>query len=92
MALLNETELDERLRSLDGWAREGDAIVKSFTGKDFLDSVDRVNRIAPVAEELGHHPDLAISWATVEVTITTHSRGGLTASDFELAARIDALG
>ena len=92
MALLNQTELDERLRSLDGWAREGDAIVKSFTGKDFLDSVDCVNRIAPVAEEMGHHPDLAISWATVEVTITTHSQGGLTASDFELAARIDALG
>ena len=43
------------------------------------------------AEEMGHHPDLEISWDTVTVTITTHSEGGLTAGDFELAGRIDGL-
>ena len=43
------------------------------------------------AEEMGHHPDLEVSWDTVTVTITTHSEGGLTANDFELAARIDGL-
>jgi 4a-hydroxytetrahydrobiopterin dehydratase len=50
-----------------------------------------VNAITPEAEEMNHHPDLEISWKTVTVTITTHSEGGLTEGDFELAGRIDAL-
>ena len=57
-----------------------------------MGSVGLVNDIAPVAEEMGHHPDLAISWDTVTVTISTHSEGGLTAADFELAGKIDDLG
>ena len=91
MALLSDEEIEERLGGLDGWDRDGDAISKSFRRDKFTGSVDFVNEIMPVAEEMNHHPDLAISWDTVTVTITTHSEGGLTASDFELAARIDAL-
>ena len=91
MALLEENEVEGRLSELDGWARDGKAIVKEYSCGDFAGSVDLVNRIAPVAEEMNHHPDLAISWSTVSVTISTHSEGGLTAADFELAGRIDAL-
>ena len=90
MALLGEDEVDGRLAQLDGWAREGDAIVKEFSCEDFAGSVAFVNRITPIAEEMNHHPDLAISWSTVTVTISTHSEGGLTAADFELAGRIDS--
>ena len=50
-----------------------------------------MNRITPPAEEMNHHPDLAISWNKVTVSLSTHSQGGLTESDFELAARIDPL-
>jgi 4a-hydroxytetrahydrobiopterin dehydratase len=92
MALLSDEEIEARLAELDGWERDGDAITKRFKGDDFMSSVELVNRIAPVAEEMNHHPDLAISWNEVTVTITTHSEGGLTANDFELAGRIDALG
>lgn len=92
MARLNEQEIDERLGGVQGWERSGDAIVKRFDNGDFKGSVDFVNRITPVAEEMNHHPDLEISWNTVTVTITTHSEGGLTEGDFELARRIDALG
>ena len=92
MALLDSEEIDERLEGLDGWEREGDAIVKTFKGADFMASVELVNRIAPVAEEMGHHPDLAISWDTLVVTITSHSKGGLTPDDFELAKRLEELG
>ena len=92
MALLNDEEIDGRLQALSGWEREGDAISKDFKGADFKESVALVNRIMPVAEAMNHHPDLAISWDTVTVTISTHSEGGLTANDFDLAARIDALG
>ena len=50
-----------------------------------------MNRLAPLAEEMNHHPDLAISWSKVTVTLSTHSEGGLTAADFELARQIDEL-
>ncbi len=69
----------------------GEAIERRYGCRDFLGSVGLVDRIAPVAEEMGHHPDLAISWDTVTVTISTHSEGGLTAADFELAGKVDGL-
>jgi 4a-hydroxytetrahydrobiopterin dehydratase len=91
MARLSDAEIDERLGELDGWKRSGDAIVKEFDNGDFKGSVDFVNRLTPEAEEMSHHPDLEISWKTVTVTITSHSEGGLTDNDFELASRIDGL-
>jgi 4a-hydroxytetrahydrobiopterin dehydratase len=90
MARLSDEEIDEALLTCDGWRREGDAIVKQFDRGDFAGSVDFVNAIAPGAEEMNHHPDLAISWDKVTVTITTHSEGGLTAHDFELARKVEA--
>jgi 4a-hydroxytetrahydrobiopterin dehydratase len=92
MALLSDEEIEQRIQGLDGWERQGDAIVKEFDNGDFKGSVDFVNRLMPVAEGMNHHPDLEISWSTVKVSISTHSEGGLTANDFDLAARIDALG
>ena len=92
MARLGNDEIEAKLDELDGWTHEGDAIVKEFDHGDFKGSVDFVNRITPDAEEMNHHPDLEISWATVKVTLTTHSEGGLTEGDFELARTIDALG
>lgn len=92
MARLGNDEIEARLDELDGWSHEGDAIVKEFDHGDFKGSVDFVNMITPEAEEMNHHPDLEISWATVKVTLTTHSEGGLTEGDFELARKIDALG
>jgi 4a-hydroxytetrahydrobiopterin dehydratase len=92
MARLNDTQIDEALDGVEGWERSGDAIVKQFDKGDFKGSVEFVNRLTPEAEEMNHHPDLEISWKTVTVTITTHSEGGLTDGDFELARRIDALG
>jgi 4a-hydroxytetrahydrobiopterin dehydratase len=91
MALLSDEEIEQRLGSLDGWERKGDAIVKSFENDDFKGSVGFVNEVMPVAEDMGHHPDLEISWSTVKVSVTSHSEGGLTANDFDLASRIDAL-
>jgi 4a-hydroxytetrahydrobiopterin dehydratase len=92
MALLGDDEIEEKLAALDGWERRGDAIVKAFDRGDFVGSVGFVDSLVAPAEEMGHHPDLEISWSTVTVTISTHSEGGLTAADFELATKIDALG
>lgn len=92
MALLSESEVEERLSGLPGWERCGEAIEKRFQRGNFVGSVEFVSRLVEPAEEMNHHPDLSISWDTVMVTISTHSEGGLTASDFELAEKIDALG
>jgi len=91
MALLQQAEIDERLASMPGWQREGEAIVKTFELDDFVGSVSFVNALVVPAEEMSHHPDVEISWNRVRVSISTHSEGGLTAGDFELAGRIDAL-
>lgn len=91
MELLSDDEIASRLGGLEGWQREGDAIRKSFDRGDFVGSVDFAKSLVEPAEEMSHHPDLSISWSEVEVTITTHSEGGLTENDFELAKRIDAL-
>ena len=89
--LLSDEEIDERLGSMSGWSRSGDEIVREYDRGDFVGSVRFAEAIVGPAEEMGHHPDLDISWATVRVRISTHSEGGLTAADFDLARRIDAL-
>jgi 4a-hydroxytetrahydrobiopterin dehydratase len=89
--LLSAEEIESRLAELDDWAHEGDAIVKAFDRGDFVGSVEFVKAIVEPAEEMNHHPDLAISWSEVRVSITNHAAGGLTAADFELAAKVDAL-
>jgi 4a-hydroxytetrahydrobiopterin dehydratase len=91
MARLTDEEIEQRLTGMDGWERDGDAIRKTFEGEDFMSSVGLVDRLAPVAEEMNHHPDLEISWNKVTVSLSTHSEGGLTENDFELASRIDGL-
>jgi 4a-hydroxytetrahydrobiopterin dehydratase len=91
MALLGNNEIEAKLAALAGWERRGDAIAKAFDRGDFVGSVRFVDSLVGPAEEMGHHPDLEISWSTVTVTISTHSEGGLTAADFELATKIDAL-
>jgi 4a-hydroxytetrahydrobiopterin dehydratase len=91
MALLSDDDIETQLERVPDWRRDGDSIKREFKFEDFQGSVDFVNRITPPAEEMNHHPDIAISWNKVELTLSTHSEGGLTESDFELASRIDGL-
>jgi 4a-hydroxytetrahydrobiopterin dehydratase len=91
VALLSDPEVQERLARLDGWELAGEAIEKSFERGDFVGAVKFVSSLVEPAEAMSHHPDVSISWDTVTVTVSTHSEGGLTAADFELAENIDAL-
>jgi 4a-hydroxytetrahydrobiopterin dehydratase len=91
MALLSDDDVKERLKELEGWRQRGEYIVKSFDRGDFVGSVKFVDSIVVPAEEMNHHPDIAISWSQVEVAISTHSEGGLTENDFELARKVEEL-
>lgn len=91
MALLSDREVEERLGAHPGWERAGNAIAKTFERGDFVGSVRFVESLVEPAEAMNHHPDLEVSWGTVTVQISTHSKGGITAADFELAAKVDAL-
>lgn len=90
MALLSDSQIEAGLNRLQGWKREHDSIVKTFDRGDFVGSIKFVESLVEPAEEMGHHPDLEISWSEVKVMISTHSEGGLTSADFDLAAKIDA--
>jgi 4a-hydroxytetrahydrobiopterin dehydratase len=91
MPKLGPSDIDERLKSLPGWTREGDAIRKQLTFADFLQAIAFVNRLAPEAEKADHHPDILINYKRVTLTYSTHSEGGLTEKDFAGAATADRL-
>lgn len=91
MPLLSDEEIEGRLGDLEGWERDGASLRKQFELDDFKGSVDFVNRLTPAAEEMNHHPDLEISWNKVTVSLSTHSQGGVTENDFELAQKIDGV-
>jgi 4a-hydroxytetrahydrobiopterin dehydratase len=90
MARLEEAELRDRLDRLDGWNREGDAIRKTYTLDSFAEAIAFVNRIAELAERANHHPDIDIRFDRVGCTLSTHSEGGLTGKDLDLARQLDA--
>ena len=92
MPPLADAEIAAALAALPDWKREGDEIVKTFECASFPAAIAFVVRIGFLAEQADHHPDLDIRWRKVTVALTTHSAGGLTNLDFDLAAEIEALG
>lgn len=90
MDRLDDAAISTSLEALD-WQRAGDAIVKVLTFRDFAEAFAFVASVAEVAERRNHHPDIAISWNRVTLTLSTHSAGGVTARDVDLAGAIDAL-
>jgi 4a-hydroxytetrahydrobiopterin dehydratase len=90
MPALSDDQVDDRLTALDGWRREGEAIVATYEFPSFPDAIDFVTRVAALAEAADHHPDLDIRYRKVRVVLSTHSEGGITDQDFALAAEIGA--
>jgi 4a-hydroxytetrahydrobiopterin dehydratase len=91
MEKLSETEIQRELATTPGWELSGNAIVRAVRLADFAEAMEFVNRVAAVAEEANHHPDITIEWNTVTLTQSTHAAGGLTEHDFALARRLNAL-
>ncbi len=91
MGLLSESEIQNQLKSLKGWQLVGKEIKKQFVLKDFVHAMGFVNSVALLAEKAGHHPDIDIRWNKVTLVLSTHSAGGLTENDFNLAKEIEKL-
>jgi 4a-hydroxytetrahydrobiopterin dehydratase len=84
--------VDRALAEGLGWRRDGNEIVKTWTGKDFAEALSYVNGVGALAEKANHHPDIDIRWNKVTLRLSTHSAGALTQKDLDLARAIDALG
>jgi len=91
METLSITDLNNALEQLQEWHLTVDVITREFHFKDFKESMTFANNIAEEAEKMNHHPDILIRYNKVTLTLTTHSAGGLTQKDFELAKIIDKL-
>jgi 4a-hydroxytetrahydrobiopterin dehydratase len=91
MATLSEDEIRTALDDLPGWEVEGDQIAKEFKRDGFAGAIAFVVRLSYAAEAANHHPDLDIRYSKVRVVLSTHSEGGVTAMDIELARTIEAL-
>lgn len=92
MTVLNKEEINRKLTEITGWSFENNQIWKEFQFKDFVEALAFVNKLGEQAEKMNHHPDILIhSWNKVKITVSTHSEGGVTDKDFQLASIIENL-
>jgi 4a-hydroxytetrahydrobiopterin dehydratase len=88
---LEQSQIEAEMAKLKGWRLRGSSISKLFVFEDFLQSVRFIDRVAPAAEGMNHHPDIDVRYNKVKLSLTTHDEGGLTRKDFKLAAKIDRI-
>jgi 4a-hydroxytetrahydrobiopterin dehydratase len=86
---LSDLEIQRALGHLPGWARRGDALMKTYTFSTFGDGIGFVTRVAKVADARNHHPDIDIRYTKITCLLTTHDAGGVTDSDLKLAEDIE---
>jgi 4a-hydroxytetrahydrobiopterin dehydratase len=89
MPKLTEQEIADGLKQLQGWNREGSTIRKSFSFATFADGIRFLDRVAAAADAMDHHPDIDIRYTTITMVLSTHSAGGVTRKDLELAEKIE---
>ena len=88
---LTDSEAKSALEKLPGWRANGKAIERNFEFKDFKDAMAFANRVAMIAEEANHHPDIEISYNTLKLSLISHDSGGLTSRDVKMAARLNEI-
>ncbi|MDH6197620.1 4a-hydroxytetrahydrobiopterin dehydratase [Mycobacterium frederiksbergense] len=91
MAVLSNDQVDAALPDLPGWERAAGAVRRSIKFPTFLDGIDAVRQVAELAEQKDHHPDIDIRWRTVTFALVTHSAGGITHRDIEMAKEINRI-
>ncbi len=88
---LERQQVAEELQKLPHWTLQGDQIERLLKFENFVDAMIFVNKVAELAEEEGHHPDIRIVYNRVTLALTTHDAGGLTQKDMKMAQRIDSI-
>jgi 4a-hydroxytetrahydrobiopterin dehydratase len=88
---LSEAEIGGQLKKLKGWSLEQGKLHRTFEFRDFSQAFGFMTQVALAAEAMGHHPDWSNAWNKVAIDLTTHSAGGLTQNDFQLAAKIQEI-
>jgi 4a-hydroxytetrahydrobiopterin dehydratase len=91
MSTLSSDAAQSRLAQLSGWQIESGELVRTFQFPDFVAALKFVNQVGDLAEKAGHHPDIDIRYNRVRLALVTHSAGGLTEKDFDLAAQVQNL-
>jgi 4a-hydroxytetrahydrobiopterin dehydratase len=86
---LSDLEIRRAMSALPGWTRKGEAISKTYTFARFADGIAFVGKVAPIADEMDHHPDIDVRYTNVTFTLSTHSAGGITQLDLDLAGKIE---
>jgi 4a-hydroxytetrahydrobiopterin dehydratase len=88
---LTDDQIQEKLGETTGWERRGDLISRTFNFENFKEAMAFVNKAADIADAMDHHPDILISYNVVQLSVFTHSEGGLTDKDFQLAKKINEI-
>jgi 4a-hydroxytetrahydrobiopterin dehydratase len=87
--ILDDIAIQSWIHDRNGWSRDGDTLVKTYSFPAFRDSIVFVNRVATLADDANHHPDIDIRYDRVRIGLSTHDAGGITAKDTALAEKID---
>lgn len=90
MDKLTQAQIEDRLAELPDWSQNGDLLQRTFNFDDFMAAMAFVNRIAELAEDFQHHPDILIRYNKVTLTLSTHDAGGITERDFKFAHATDS--
>jgi 4a-hydroxytetrahydrobiopterin dehydratase len=88
MGMASDAAIDALTKEDQAWKRDGNSLVAEFEFKDFAEAMQFVNRVAEMAESVDHHPDIDIRWNKVRLVLSTHSEGGITQKDLDLARQI----
>jgi len=89
--VLSDTEIQQALQKLPGWAKSGNSIERAFQFGNFVQAMDFVNQIAEAAEAVNHHPDIHINYNKVTLVLVSHDSGGVTQRDIRMAGRINEI-
>jgi 4a-hydroxytetrahydrobiopterin dehydratase len=91
MSCLSNSDIQYAISDLNGWEFKNNAIHKIFTFESYLNSIAFINRLAEIAEEKNHHPDMVVGWCKIDVAFTSHDQGGVTTACIEMAKKIESV-
>jgi 4a-hydroxytetrahydrobiopterin dehydratase len=91
MSCLSTSEIQSAISNLEGWELKENAIRKTFTFDAYMDSIAFINRLAELAEEANHHPDMIVGWCKIEIAFTSHDQGGVTTACIDMAKKTESV-